>query len=133
VKPVTRMTLRFIFGGYAGGLFMATHWPNAKIDLGVPRSDLWVHVTVFGGWTGLLIASEAWGRATSAHNIRWSVISGLIYAAFDELLQGIPFLNRVVALDDYLANAAGIVLAGIVAWSIDRMGRGAKSSREFRS
>lgn len=116
MKPGLFRTLaRVAFVIYALVLVTATHWPQLKVEGPVPRSDVYIHVAAFGLWTCLLIATELVGPWLSKPAIAKSVIVGLIYAAIDEGTQAIPALGRTVALDDYLANALGVVVAGIAA------------------
>ncbi|MEL7483487.1 MAG: hypothetical protein AAFN41_03945 [Planctomycetota bacterium] len=110
-----RTLARVAFIIYALVLVTATHWPQLKVEGPVPRSDLYIHVAAFGLWTCLLIATGLLGPWRSKPAITKSVIVGLIYAAIDEGTQGIPALGRTVALDDYLANALGVILAGVAA------------------
>ena len=103
----------WLFVPYAIVLFIATHIPNVRIDGPIPRTDLLVHITVFGGWGLLATLCGFFGPPLSRRNIVRTWIVGLIYAAIDESLQLIPFLHRVAAIDDYAANASGITLAAI--------------------
>jgi len=116
VKPGLFRTLaRVAFIIYALVLVTATHWPQLRVEGPVPRSDLYIHVAAFGLWTCLLIATELLGPWRSKPAVAKAVIVGLIYAAIDEGTQAIPALGRTVALDDYFANALGVILAGIAA------------------
>jgi len=109
-----RMSLwRWLFAPYAVTLFIATHWPKIRIDGPIPRTDLLIHVTVFGGWGLLATLCGFFGPPLSRRNIVRTWMLGLVYAAIDESLQLIPFLQRVAAIDDYAANASGITLAAV--------------------
>ena len=111
-----RALARVAFVTYALVLVTATHWPQLRIEGGpVPRPDLFIHVTAFGLWTCLLIATQLLGPWRSKPAIAKAVVVGLIYAAVDEGTQAIPALGRTVALDDYGANALGVTLAGVAA------------------
>lgn len=116
-----RTGARLAFPVYALVLVTATHWPQLRIDGPVARSDLYVHVAAFGLWTCLLIATELLGSWRTKAAIAKSVVIALIYAAIDEGTQAIPALGRTVALDDYLANAAGVGLAGLGAVLASRL------------
>ena len=104
---------RWLFAPYAIVLFIATHIPNVRIDGPIPRTDLLLHITVFGGWGLLATLCGFFGPPLSRRNIVRTWVVGLIYAAIDESLQLIPSLHRVAAIDDYAANASGITLAAI--------------------
>lgn len=100
--------IRAAFAGFALLVFVATHWPRLRFDGPVERPDLYIHFAAFFLWTALLIACAFFGAALSARNILISSAIALAYSAADELSQGIPGLGRTVALDDWLANAAGV-------------------------
>ena len=109
---LVRLGTRVAFAAYAVVLVTATHWPQLRIEGPVPRSDLYIHIAAFGLWTLLLIATQLLGPWRSRRAVTRAVGVGLLVAA-DELTQAIPALGRTVALDDYLANAAGVLLAGL--------------------
>lgn len=96
-------------------VFGVTHMPGVRIEGLIPRSDLVVHVMVFGVWTALCIAGEFFGRWWTARNIAGAFSVSLAYSAVDEATQAIPALNRVAAWDDWLANAAGVAVAALAA------------------
>lgn len=114
---------RAAFLAYALVLLVATHWPRLRIEGPVERPDLWLHMLAFGFWTALLALSGLAGPRWSVRGVVASVGVGLAYAALDEASQAIPALGRTAALDDYLADAAGILLAGalllVVSWRRD--------------
>ncbi len=113
----------FVFGLYAGFMFMMTHWPRLTIPL-PGRPDLFVHATIFGTWGCLLIACGRFGPVLSLRNIGWSGAVGVAYAGVDELLQAIPFLRRTAAWDDWACDVFGITLACVIALVIRaRIGR----------
>lgn len=118
LPPAARSAVRGIFASYALLLFTATHWPGLRVDGPVPRTDLYIHLGAFGLWGLLFIACSWFGPALSRQNIDRAGIIGLVYAAADELLQGIPGLNRFVSMQDWLANAAGIMLAVFAAFGL---------------
>jgi VanZ family protein len=101
--------LRVAFCSYALLIFTLTHWPQLKVP-GPSRTDLVVHATVFGLWLILLTMLALFGSRLSVRNISASALLTLFYAAFDESTQFFS-PGRVVALDDFGANAVG-VLAG---------------------
>ena len=97
---------------YALTLVTLTHWPALTLPEGSPpRSDLYIHTIAFGLWTGMLIATGWLGEPGSRRSIVLGLIVGAVYAAADELTQGIPVLRRYVALSDLLANWSGVLVA----------------------
>ncbi|MFI4898797.1 MAG: hypothetical protein ACIARR_13365 [Phycisphaerales bacterium JB059] len=103
---------RAAFVLYALTLLVATHWPQLSIRGPIERPDLVIHVGAFGLWTLLLILAAFFGRAFSRRNILVGGAIGAVYAPLDELSQGLPGLERVVAVDDAMANLLGVFLAG---------------------
>ncbi len=107
---------RRVFWTYALLLFIGTHLPKLDIRVpGVERPDLIMHVLVFGAWFGLFWIT---GYAGSIWHRRSAVVSGFVacgYAAMDERLQALPFINRTCAWDDLEANWLGISLAMLTA------------------
>ena len=82
-----------------------THWP--KLTLGQPDQpiDKLLHCTAFAGLTAFLVRT-GWIRplwAAGAVMLAWGAV--------DEVTQGIPGLQRSVDLDDWLADATGVLLA----------------------
>lgn len=112
--PRRRRTIIFLFGLYAGLLFVGTHWPALRIEGPIRRPDLIVHFGAFGTWAFLMMLCAVWGPTSSWRNVGWSVAAALLYAAFDEGLQAIPALRRTCAWDDYAANAGGVLLAASI-------------------
>lgn len=104
----------FLFGVYAGVLFVGTHWPALRIEGPIRRPDLVVHFGAFGTWAFLMMLCGVWGRASSWRNVLVSAGVAAGYAAFDEGLQAIPALRRTCAWDDYAANVGGVVIAAVV-------------------
>lgn len=104
------------FAVYVLIIATATHWPQLKINA-PGRPDLWIHLTVFSLWTGLLAMLALFGPRWSMSNIGMSAIVTLAYAAIDESTQSfVP--GRTVALDDYGANAGGVLLGSLVLLTI---------------
>ena len=135
-----RLLARIAFWCYVVLLFTATHWPNLRIESAyMERPDILIHLTCFGTWAALLILSgymakgardpmaesrgvRGWvGIVTQPRVVALAWLVALLYAAFDELSQGIPGLGRTVAWDDYGANATGITLACLAAIAIGRV------------
>ncbi|TVQ61351.1 MAG: murein biosynthesis integral membrane protein MurJ [Phycisphaerales bacterium] len=97
---------------YTVALCLGTHWPRLTIDIGdFHRPDLALHLTAFGGFTILLIASNLLGDWLRPRTVVRAFFVAAVFAAINESTQGIPALGRTVALDDYLANLLGIALA----------------------
>lgn len=109
-----RFHRRALFFAYAALTVTATHWPKLELPLPSLRPDIIIHMAVFGLWTVACIFAAFFGPAFSGRNLALGGLVSLVYSAIDEVTQGIPGINRVVGLDDALANAAG-VLAGVVA------------------
>lgn len=118
----------FVFGLYAGFMFMMTHWPRLTIPL-PGRPDLLVHMTIFGIWTGLLIACGRFGPALSGRNIGWCFGVGVVYAAIDEGLQAIPFIRRTAAWDDWGCDLTGVALACVIALVLRSVRKAAATAR----
>ncbi len=116
ISPCASPALRrFVFGGFAGLLFMMTHWPKVAIPA-EGRWDLLVHAGVFGAWAILLISTAPFGPTRSPRNIARCVPIAMIYACIDEGLQAVPLVKRVAAWDDLAANMTGILVASLIAW-----------------
>ena len=98
---------------YAALTATATHWPKLELPLPSMRPDILIHMFVFGLWTLACVFAAFFGPALSRRNILLAGLVSLAYSAVDELTQGIPGINRVVGLDDALANAAGVFVAVI--------------------
>jgi hypothetical protein len=132
-----RRLARLTFWGYAVLLFVATHWPNLRIDSTyIERPDILIHMGCFGLWTLLLIATgylasgsnepmaesggmRGWTKIVAAPRcVLFTWAAAMVYAAFDELSQGFPGLGRTVAWDDYAANSAGILTAAIMSFVV---------------
>lgn len=104
---------RAIFVVYALLTATATHWPKLELPLPSLRPDIIIHMGVFGLWTLICVNAGFFGPPLSRRNILLGGLVSLVYSVVDELTQGIPGINRVVGLDDALANAAGVVAAVI--------------------
>jgi len=101
---------KWAFWLYAAALFTATHWP--KLTLPRPEgSDKVIHTIVFGGLMLVATAQGWFGQPLSDRNLLRTLLVSAAYGAADEGLQAFPFVHRTAALDDYAANAAGVMLA----------------------
>ncbi len=110
-------------------MYVATHWPGIeryKPEGGwpVPELETFMHIGVYLGW----VATWWWllsagGRQVSPAAIRWLVLGGTAYAIFDEASQAV--VDRVPAVDDFLANLVGLVAAVIIlrTWQCRRSSR----------
>ena len=131
MKPRIVTAFRVAFVIYAAVLAYATHRPNLVIDGPIERTDLVIHVGAFCVWTMLLIATRWPGAWTSRAAVLRAGMIGLVYAVVDESTQAIPFFRRVFGFDDMAANAAGVILAVLVALALIRFAR--PSSEPIRS
>jgi hypothetical protein len=105
-----------IFLLYALLLFIATHWPNLKIESEIiERPDLLIHLGAFGLWSFLLHLTGLLGPPRSPLTALKTFAAGALYAAIDELTQAIPILGRTAVWDDYFANLAGLTLGAAAA------------------
>ncbi len=104
---------RGAFVVFAIVLFTGTHWPQLRIEGPVPRTDLWLHFIAFGLWTALFGFADFIGPWRHPATPLRLMACGLVYAAVDEGLQLIPVLGRHASLQDYTANAVGVLLGSI--------------------
>ena len=107
-----RRIVRFAFWAYAAILFTATHWPKLELP-GPEGSDKVVHMGAFGTWMLLATAQGWFGGPLSDRNLLRTMFVAAAYAGVDEGLQAFPFVHRTCALDDYAANAIGVMLAAL--------------------
>jgi hypothetical protein len=107
-----RRVWRAAFWVYAAAVFTGTHWPKLEMP-GPEGSDKVVHVLVFGAWMVVASAQGWFGAPLSDRNLLRTLLVAAAYAAADEGLQAIPSVHRTAALDDYAANAMGIMLAAL--------------------
>lgn len=96
---------------FAAALVTATHWPALRIDGPVDRTDLVLHAAAFGALTLLVIGCRLFGTALSRRNIAISGAAVAAFAALDEVTQGIPVLQRTPDPLDWIADAAGVLVA----------------------
>ena len=100
---------RIVFFAYAVMIASLTHWPGLQVPkAGLQRSDMIVHIGVFGAWALLMIRCSWFGPMLSARNIALAAMCAVAYAGVDEVTQAIPALNRYAAWDDFAANTIGI-------------------------
>lgn len=102
-------TSRIVFFAYAVVIASLTHWPGLQVPkAGLQRSDMIVHIGVFGAWALLMIRCSWFGPMLSARNIAFAAMCAVAYAGVDEVTQAFPALNRYAAWDDFAANTIGI-------------------------
>ncbi len=91
-------------------LFTATHIPLKKGTL-PPGTDVPLHFIAYAGLAFLLTwwLSIKWGDLSVKRLIL--VLLGLsLFGMLDELLQGIPMLQRQPSMDDWVADTLGAML-----------------------
>lgn len=108
-------------------LYVGTHIPNPDMLIGAHVSDKILHFSAYFGLYMVLavrirIVHEAW--PTMRQTIILAAMTSL-YAAFDEITQGIPIINRYPDIMDAVADCGGIAAAifvvGIADWSEKRI------------
>jgi hypothetical protein len=114
---------RWTLLAYGIGLTIATHWPRLKLGPEVPASDKMIHLLAFAGLTALLWRSGLFGLERAASGARrgaltLSAAAAALWAAFDELTQGIPAIGRTVTWHDVLANLCGVACAAALLWAM---------------
>jgi hypothetical protein len=113
---LTQRRVRIVFWLYAALVFTLTHWPALQVPSPVRRTDIIAHLVVFGGWAFVACACGWFGPRWSWHNIRYTALIALAYAAFDEGTQAIPWIRRHVSWDDFFANVLGVIVGCGAAW-----------------
>lgn len=109
-----RLAARVAFWLFAAGIFALTHWPKLTLpETGLDRTDLYVHLLVFGAWTILLNLTGYLGPVRSPRAIGLRALVAAAYVCFDEGTQAIPFIHRDARWDDLGANLTGVFLASI--------------------
>ncbi|MBA3454936.1 MAG: VanZ family protein [Deltaproteobacteria bacterium] len=89
-------------------LFIATHYPRVAIPGEIPHSDKLIHFSAFGLLAFLFWRFEQARRAIGSRFVWAGGLALIAYAALDEYLQ--QFVGRFTDLNDFIANAAGIVV-----------------------
>lgn len=104
---------------YTLALLVATHWPGAKIEVDIPRPDLYVHAAIYGVLTSLCIAAAPLGRPRLRRRaIFLCALAAAVLGGLDELTQPLPPFHRDGSLDDYAADLTGIGVAVAGAWLV---------------
>lgn len=101
-------------------VFALTHWPRLTLpETGLERTDLYVHLLVFGGWTVLLNLTGYLGPFGSGRAIARCALAAALYVGVDEGTQAIPFIHRDARWDDLAANLTGVALGtiGVLIWA----------------
>ena len=106
------LAFRLAFWLYAAALFTLTHFPKlAPPPVDIPRPDLLIHFACFGLWYILFyLTGYARDRCPPRAGLLRAWLIAAVYAAFDEALQLVPFIQRHAAWDDYAANLGGVTL-----------------------
>ena len=103
---------RAVFVVYVLLLTTATHWPALDIGRlvggGFESPDKIIHMLAFAGLLVLLWRTRWVPRAWQA------AVIVLAWAAFDELTQALPVLNRTFSMQDLVASQLGVVVT--LAW-----------------
>lgn len=107
---------RRVFWAYAAVIVVLTHWPNLEVPNPIPRTDIFVHISVFGLWNILACSCGWFGNPLDKKNILRSTLVAAVYAAIDESTQAFPFVHRHAGFDDYGANLLGILTAAGFLW-----------------
>lgn len=109
-----RRWLAFVLGVYWSLLFIGTHIPRPETFIPPGVSDKLLHFCAFAGLAFLyaLCRSQHDERTARSYVTSFAVLAG--YAALDEILQMVPFINRNTDFGDWVADVAGI-LAGLAA------------------
>jgi hypothetical protein len=112
--PQRQLLARVAFWLYAAGILTLTHWPRLTIpETGLERTDLYVHLLVFGTWTILLNLTGYLGPMRAGRTIARCALAAAAYVCFDEGTQALPFIHRDARWDDLAANLMGVVVASI--------------------
>lgn len=121
-----RRLLLAAFITFALVLFVGTHGPGLRVESDViERPDIFVHFALFAAWTILFFASGLPLRVAQTiglsnpgarvYFVGWC--AAVLYAAFDEATQAIPWINRTAAWDDFGADALGVTV-GTLVWAV---------------
>jgi len=117
IIPFRRM-IGLMLGCYWGLLFVATHMPSPEVLVPPSISDKLLHFTAF---LGLSVLFGLWQWASETRKPHswltgFAILTG--YAAFDELMQSVPLLNRNPDVIDWLADVAGVICGLGLVWSV---------------
>lgn len=103
-------------------LYVSTHVPNPDAIVDTHLGDKVLHFSAYFALFVVLavrirIIHESWPNRRQTVNL-WIITS--LYAAFDEITQGIPIINRYPDVMDAVADCSGviaaIVLVQIIGW-----------------
>jgi VanZ family protein len=103
---------------YWAAMFTATHWPDVnryrpRGGWPIPAFGTVMHVGIYVGWAVVWWwVLSAGGRRVSRGAVNWLVLSGALYAAFDELTQDL--VGRTPGLADFVSDIAGVVVATVI-------------------
>jgi hypothetical protein len=117
---------RGVFFLALGAMFVGTLWPRLGISPADAPTDKLLHAATFGVLTAMLALARPW------RGWWWPAAIMLAIGAIDEWLQAIPMVNRSCDLDDWIADATGIALAGAFIGAASPVGQGAALVLEER-
>ena len=127
-SPAHRRSLRWALAVVWASFFTLTHVPIAPVlrSLSISLKDVVLHAT------GYAVLGAVLSLTLIAHGRRGLPLAALVaavlaaYGAFDELTQ--PLVGRDAALDDWLADVLGAVVAGAIAGVLTRRQASATSA-----
>jgi VanZ family protein len=103
-----RVILWMVCAAYWVALFTLTHLPRVPA-IGQRVQDKLAHFLAYGVLAGVLYV-VLWASKSPRKRTAYFVVTvTLLYGAMDEITQ--PIVGRSCELDDWLADAAGVVLA----------------------
>jgi len=120
MERVSPRAWRWIALVYWAALTAGTHWPSLRLGRpGLIPVDKILHAGAFAGVCGLLMLTR-WldrpgVRPFTSRNINRACLAAAILAALDEITQSWVLLDRFAKLDDFIADAVGILIAWLVA------------------
>ena len=107
---------RVVFGIYAGGLAIGTHWPRLELGDPLHPPDKMLHYLCFGG-----LAFFLWHARYLRSHLALALV-GIAWTIVDEVTQAIPVLQRSFSLEDVVASSAGFCSATLLLWSMRPVG-----------
>lgn len=102
---------------YALAMTTGTHWPRLKLGTEeLPVSDKLLHASAFGA-----LALLIW-QARLVRSLPRLWLVGVLWAACDEITQGLPGLGRTISWLDLVASSIGVTLAVALLWAVGPVG-----------
>jgi VanZ family protein len=120
VRDTLRSHRRLILSALIAGWIIAatmTHIPQRELP-NLPTSDTTLHFTCFFILGSLFWLSLLAYGVRAIHRVPVVILILMIYAAIDETTQAI--VNRTPALDDWIFDSAGAIVA-VAVWEILRL------------